>query len=204
MSLSLLRKWALVLLIVMAGVPLGATTVMQFNLAEMVDRAHSIYRGRVLSAEEGTVAVGGGQLPVVTYRIQVGELFRGDVTEVKGVSIAELRMLGKQQSVRSGGLQLVSVLPAMPELAVGRYYLVLATKPSAVGLSAPVGLGQGCFTIYQNGKDETAVNGANNSGLFRGMTSSEARTLAATAASSSGPIPYSELASQIRVLTAGK
>lgn len=68
MSLSLLRKWALVFLIVMAGAPLFASTVMQFNLAEMVDRAHSIYRGRVLSAQEGTIAVGGGQLSIVTYR----------------------------------------------------------------------------------------------------------------------------------------
>jgi hypothetical protein len=201
MSLSLSRAWALLLLMVMAGAPLGATTVMQFNLAEMVDRAHAIYRGRVLSAQEGTVAIGGGQLNVVTYRIQVDELFRGEVTEMKGVRIAELKMIGKQPNVRYGNLERVSAIPDMPQLTVGRYYLVLATQPSAVGLSSTVGLGQGCFTIYGNGKDETAVNGANNSGLFRGMSSSSARTLAAPSASA-GPIPYSELASLIRALAA--
>jgi hypothetical protein len=187
----------------MAGAPLGATTVMQFNLAELVDRAHAIYRGRVLSAQEGTVAIGGGQLNVVTYRIQVDELFRGDVTETKGVRIAELRMIGKQSKLRYGNLERVSVLPEMPQLTVGRYYLVLATQPSAVGLSSTVGLGQGCFTISGTGKDETAVNGANNSGLFRGMTPDGARSLAASSAASSGPISYSELATQIRALTAG-
>ncbi len=200
MSLSLLRKWALVFLIVMAGAPLFATTVMQFNLAEMVDRAHSIYRGRVLSAQEGTIAVGGGQLNIVTYRIQVDELFRGDVTEVKGVPTAEIRMLGKQPSVRRGDLMFSSPLPKMPVLTVGRYYLVFGTRPSAVGLSATVGLGQGCFTIYQNGKDETVANEVNNSGLFRGMAPAAARTLASEPASYSGPMPYAELAGQIRSL----
>ena len=197
MSLSLLRKWALVFLIVMAGAPLFATTVMQFNLAEMVDRAHSIYRGRVLSAQEGTIAVGGGQLATVTYRIQVDELFRGDVTEVKGIRIAEIRMLGKQPSVRRGDLQLVSALPTMPVMAVGRYYLLFTTRPGAVGLSTMVGLGQGCFTIYQNGKDETAANERNNEGLFRDMATAGAR---AAAPSASGPMPYGELAGQIRAL----
>jgi hypothetical protein len=197
MSLSPLRKWILVVLFVMAAAPLAATTVMQFNLAEMVERADLIYRGQVLSATEGTVAIGGGQLNVVTYRIEVDELFRGAVVETKGIRIAQLKMLGKQPSVRRGDLLFVSPLPAMPVLTAGRDYVVFATRPSAVGLSSTVGLGQGCFSIYQNGKDETAVNEINNSGLFRGMA---ARAASAAPASSEGPLPYTDLAAQIRTL----
>lgn len=115
-------------------------------------------------------------------------------------------MLGKQPSVRRGDLMFSSLLPKMPVLTVGRYYLVFATRPSAVGLSATVGLGQGCFTIYQNGKDETVANEVNNSGLFRDMApvGVGARTLAAepsASPSSGGPMPYSELAGQIRSVT---
>jgi len=177
---------------------LRADTVQQFNLAEMVQRADKIYRGTVLSAEESTVQAGGGQLPVVIYRLQVDELFRGDVPLVKGVRVVELRMLGKIKSVRQGNLQLNSVLPRLPKLNVGQTYLLLTTRPSAIGLSTTVGLGQGSFQILQRGKQETAVNEVNNVGLFRDMNT-QARSLSAQGSTpGSGPIAYSELAQQIR------
>ncbi|MGH9901416.1 MAG: hypothetical protein ACRD68_06335, partial [Pyrinomonadaceae bacterium] len=119
---------------------------------------------------------------------------------VKGVQIAEIRMLGKMKPVRRGGLELHAALPKMPQLAVGETYLVFATRPSAVGLSTTVGLGQGAFRVSGQGKNETAVNEVNNRGLFRDMNVGAARARAgiATAASSDGPIPYDELARQIR------
>jgi hypothetical protein len=175
-----------------------ADTVKQMNLAEMVQRADKIYRGTVLSAKEGTVQAGGGQLPIVTYRLQVEEVFRGDIPTIKGMKIAEIRMLGKVKAVRQGSLQLNPVLPKLPELAVGRTYLVLTTRPSSIGLSTTVGLGQGSFQIFQRGKEEKAVNEVNNSGLFRGMNTSARGFAAQSSATSSGPIAYSELARQIR------
>ena len=42
----------------------------------------------------------------------------------------------------------------MPQLAVGRTYLVFTTQPSEIGLSTTVGLGQGAFRINQVGKQE--------------------------------------------------
>lgn len=179
---------------------LVADTVKQLNLAEMVQRADKIYRGTVLSATEGTIKAGGGQLPVVTYRLQVEEVFRGNIPTIKGVQIAEIRMLGKMKTVRVGNLQSSSVLPRMPQLVVGQTYLVFTTRPSAIGLSTTVGLGQGSFQIYQRGKEETAINEVNNRGLFLDLNTTVARSSAATAnnARSSGPIPYQELARQIR------
>ena len=205
------RLAPVVVVALVATVPAVATTVMQMNLEEMVQRSAQIYRGTVLSATEGTVAAGGGQLPVVTYRLQVEESFRGDIPVVKGMRIAEIQMIGKSKPVRSGTLVRASVLPRMPELAVGRTYVVFTTQPSAIGLSAIVGLGQGAFRIDQAGKDETAVNEVNNSGLFRDMSAPAApaaRSLAAPSASfgatGTGPISYGELASQIRTALGGR
>lgn len=197
---------AIAALFLSASAGLEASTVMQLNLGEMVQRADLIYRGTVLSVQADTVEVGGGRLPVTVYKLRVDESFRGEFTEVKGMRIAELRTLGKLETVRSGDLQSSAVLPHMPVLAVGQAYLVLTTRPSAIGLSATVGLGQGCFKILQVGKDETAVNEANNSGLFRDMPEPAAplaaRSALAPAAAAKGSLAYSDLADRIRGLVA--
>lgn len=201
------RFWWLVLPIafwVLSGTAPQASTVMQLNLDEMVRRADRIYRGTVVSVRAGSVQAGGGQLPITVYRLRVDEAFRGDFPEEKGVRIAEIRTLGKLRSVTSGGLRSVVVLPQMPALETGQVYLVMTTRASAIGLSTAVGLGQGVFRIQQAGKDELAVNEANNSGLFRGMPAPAARGVARTAAaeSAAGPLSYTELASRIRGLVA--
>jgi hypothetical protein len=185
---------------------LNAATVMQMNLAELVQRADRIYRGTVVSATSGTVEVGGGQLPIVTYRLQVAEVIRGDVETMKGVRLTELKMIGKVATVRRGSLRSASPLPEMPQLTVGETYLVLTTRPSAIGLSTTVGLGQGLFRIAGLGKDEIAINQLNNSGLFRDMVPPSAAAPsalargAAPAAAASATLPYSELVHRIQAL----
>ena len=89
-------------LVTLAVTSLSASTVSQFNLAEMSRRAQKIYVGTVRSATEGTLAVGGGQLAVVTYQLTVDEDLLGETAMVKGERVAEIRMLGKQKSVQVG------------------------------------------------------------------------------------------------------
>lgn len=198
------RILTLTALVAFLAPPLGASTVMQLNLTELVNRADRIYRGKVLSATEGTIDVAGGQLPIVTYRIAVDELFRGDVAVVKGVRIAEIKMLGKPRAIRQGNLQFVSTLPDLPQLVIGEEYLLFATRPSAIGLSTTVGLGQGFFSIRRENKEMTAVNAVNNNGLFRDMVAAPAaaQALSATATPGTGPVAYDELARMIRGLLA--
>jgi hypothetical protein len=186
--------------------PVGASTVMQLNLAELVNRADRIFRGRVLSANGGTVDVAGGQLPVVTYRLEVDDVFRGDVTVVKGARIAEIRMLGKPRAVRQGNLRFVSALPEMPRLSIGEEYLLFATRPSAIGLSTTVGLGQGFFSIRRDNKEVAAVNAVNNNGLFRDLVSARAavQTMSVSATPAGGPIAYDVLSRLIRDLVAAR
>ena len=187
------------------GTSLHASTVMQLNLGEMVQRADRIYRGTVIGITSGTVDVGGGQLPTVTYRIRVDESFRGDFDIVKGIRIAELRTLGKLAPVQRGVMRSLPVLPTMPQLVVGQTYLVMTTRPSAIGLSTTVGLGQGCFRISLMGKEELASNEVNNHGLFRDMAppaAAPSQARVAAAAAPGGPLSYADLAGRIRGLVA--
>jgi hypothetical protein len=177
--------------------PLAAATVIQMNLAEMVDRADRIYRGTVLDVREGTVAVGGGELPTVTYRIRVDESFKGSYEEVKGVRIAELKMVGKLKSADAAPVRSFSVFSDLPKLDVGRDYLLLTTPRSAIGLSTMVGLGQGRFELQGKPGQEVAVNANKNLGLFRGMGGAG---FAASTNPPEGPVPYQDLAGLIRGL----
>jgi len=65
----------------------------------------------------------------------------------------------------------------------GQELLLMMTKPSAVGLSAPVGLEQGRFRIVRDSAgNRMAFNGHANAGLFTGMKAQvQARKLSAAA-----------------------
>jgi hypothetical protein len=195
-------RLCVVLLIAIALVavspPLSATNVLQMNLQEMVERSDRIFRGTVLDAKEGTLAAGGGELPIVTYRIRVEEALKGTFEEVKGVQIAEVKMLGKLKRTGStSAVQAVSAIPDLPRLVVGQEYLLLTTPRSAIGLSTTVGLGQGLFVISGKEGQEVAVNGNHNYGLFLDMPGSP---------DTGGPgepgraLPYEGLATIIRDL----
>ena len=185
-----------ILLIALAVcLPLSATTVLQMNLEQMVDRADKIFRGTVMDVREGTLQVGGGELPVVTYRIRVDESFRGTFQEVKGMQVAEIKMLGKLKPQAASPVRAGSIIPELPRLQVGQDYLLLTTAPSTVGLSTTIGLGQGRFELRGKPGQEVAVNDNKNLGLFRGMESAAA---AKSAAQSEGPVPYAALATIIR------
>jgi hypothetical protein len=170
----------------------GATTLLQMNLEQLTTRAGRIFRGTVLSVQRGSVELGGATLATITYRIRVEEAFKGEFPAVKDdLRVVEIRMLTEPKASHTGPVRRVPLLRDLPQLEVGRNYLLFATRPSAVGLSTTVGLGQGTFTIQGAGKDETAVNQFQNIDLFRNMT---------TAGASRGPISYADLANRIRAL----
>lgn len=171
-------------LVVLAAGHLGATTVLQMNLGELCDRADRIYRGTVVEVTEGTIEVGGGELPTVTYKVRVDEAFKGSFTETKGVSVVEVRMIGNAKATPDqGGHRKLTSIPGMPTPRAGDDYVFFTTAPSAIGLSTFVGLGQGCFDLFLAGKEEQALNEVNNSGLIAGHPG--------------GPILYSELVAAI-------
>ena len=158
--MSQARSRAVILVVALAvlcGPSVQASLVQKMDLAEVCTRADKIFRGTVLSATTGTVEAGGGTLPTVTYRIRVSEGYQGHFITKGDIQIAEVTMLGRIKAGNS------SPLADFPVLAVGGDYLLMTTPPSAIGLSAPVGLGQGCYTISGKGESQIATDGLGNS-----------------------------------------
>lgn len=168
-----------------------ATIMLQLNLEEMTGRADKIFRGTVISVEQGTVEAGGAQLPVVTYQFRIDELFKGVATQVKGdKAVMEIRMIGSlvhEKPDENGNLKF-SPFRDVPRLNAGGDYLLFTTAESSIGLSVTVGLGQGAFKVSPvDGADGEfqAVNEFNNAGL--GLNGA-------------GPVGYVELSTQINAL----
>jgi hypothetical protein len=175
-------------LALLVTVTADAANVRYMNLRDLVARADRIVRGTVVASDEGTVQAGGGTLPIVTYRIRVDEALKG---AGNGGETIEVRLLGRIKEVKAGALRRGPVFRDLPQFAVGSDYLFVLTRPSAIGLSTTVGLGQGLFQLQGRRGTELAVNEANNLGLFTGLTGAPA---------ASGPVSYAELAKQIRSL----
>lgn len=142
-----------------SSTPLFANAIVkQMDLVEVCSRAAMVFRGTVVDVAEGKVAAGGGELPTVTYRIRVTDVFKGDFTTKDGERYAEITMLGRLKSAPRDGLQHFSALPTLPNYEVGSDHVLMVTAPSAIGLSAPVGLAQGSYAISTLNKTEMAGN----------------------------------------------
>jgi hypothetical protein len=187
--------WMTAVMLAAVTAPASAAMILKMNLAELTDRADAIFRGEVLSVEPGKIAIGGGTLPTVTYRLRVDEAFKGNFEAKENASPeVEITMLGTLKATTASGNQtrLTSALPEVPKLRVGESYVLFTTAPGASGLRSPVGLGQGSFRIYAGAyKTELAVNELNNLGLFDGAAPTQ------RAARSDGPVTYTRLASAI-------
>lgn len=173
----------------LALAPASATTVLEMNLAQLVDGSQLIFRGTVVGVEEITISAGGGTLPALSYTVRVEEPFKGQFATTKDVQIAEFSVLGTMKKLNLGQ----PILPGFPVLREGAEYLLMVGAPGPIGLSAPMGLAQGAFTFSSDGKVELVTNGANNAGLFRNMGAGYP---------ANGPISYQELSSMIRDLVA--
>ena len=177
---------------------ISAGKVLQMNLSQLTNNAEKIFRGTVLDMRTGTVDVGGGTLPTVTYVVQVTDGLKGTFKTVKSMQVAEITMVGtiKQEQKRSGNFLHNSILPKMPRLQVGAEYLLFCTQASSAGLCTTVGLGQGSFRIVNKNKSVTPVNEVNNIGLFRDMPQRSTHR-------DPSSITYSDLASEIGTIIGG-
>ena len=164
-----------------------ASNVLHMTLRDLVARGDRIVRGTVVAADEGTLSAGGGNIPVVTYRIRVDEALKGGVATG---DVIEVRLLASMKQASSGTLRRAAILRDLPRFTVGRDYLFVLTRPSQIGLSTTVGLGQGLFELRGRPGQEQAVNEANNLGLLSGVPG----------ASASGPVSYASLVKEIRSL----
>ena len=186
-----------ILFLLLPLAPAQATSVLQMNLADMTGQAEKIFRGTLIDVRKAKVAVGGGEVPAVVYIFNVKEVFKGEVTTVKGRQVAEIKMVGTVKMQQAGR----KVLPGFPLLATGGEYLLMVAPAGPTGLTATMGLGQGAFRVFYQGKTEVAVNDFNNTGLFADTGRPSTRAAAhAEPAMEKGAIPYTDLAAQIHTL----
>jgi hypothetical protein len=159
----------------LAGSPAHAALLQPLNLDDLARKADRIFSGTVVSVDKGRVAMGGGTLPTITYRISVDRALAGVPKAAGGRQVVEIRMLGDLDEVRREGVVRLLQAPHRPDIAAGQRYLFFVTAPGPTGLSTTVGLGQGLFRITGAAGDEGVVNQYDNVGLFRGMTVKSAR-----------------------------
>lgn len=164
----------------------GATTLLKMDLGELVQRSDRIFRGTVIDVEQSSVTAGGGELPMVVYRLRVEEMLKGEADVVKGdEAYVEIRMAGSiKDETSQGDLQRFSMFRDVPRLTMGSDYLLLTTPESSIGLSTTVGLGQGAFSVFSRDKTDYAVNQFDNAGL--GIDG--------------GAVPYADLVAAIKGL----
>lgn len=169
------------------AIPASATTLLQMQLGDLVQRADTIFRGTVVDVEQSSIEVGGGELPMVVYRLRVDELVKGEADVVKGdEAYIEIRMVGSiKDSVAVGDSERFSIFRDVPRLTMGSDYVLFMTPESSVGLSVTVGLGQGAFSVYSQDKIDYAVNQYDNAGLGLG---------------DGGAVPYADLMAAVKGL----
>jgi hypothetical protein len=111
-----------------------------------------------------------------------------------------------------GARAVVARVPAMPTYEVGQELLLFLVGDSQLGLTSPVGLGQGAFRVEDDGSGgRVAVNAFGNAGLFRGLSAAAAaRALGAEGlgagesallAADKGPVPLDPLLGLVRRLS---
>lgn len=188
-------RWPLVAALLLLSAPpgrAGGTMLRQMSLKDLATRAEKVFRGQVVGIDSTTVRTGGIDLPVTVYRLKVEEEFKGTFDAPKGEPVIEVRMLSAGKSrTRVGDNEKLSVLSDLPRLEMGRDYVLFTTRPSAIGLSTTVGLGQGAFAIEAGTKEELTANAYGNVGLARGRT-------AAAGLPPGRSVPYAQLAQAIR------
>jgi hypothetical protein len=174
--------------LLIAAAPVQATSMLKMDLGDLTTRAGKIFRGKVISVEPGAIRAGGGELPAVTYRFAVEELYKGEPTQVKGdQAIIEIRMVGdlKKEAATPDGMVRFSLFRDVPRFDEGSEYVLFTTPESAIGLSTTVGLGQGAFKVFPVDGVEQVVNEFNNAGLDL---------------NGAGPVAYEMLRDRIRAL----
>jgi len=160
-----------------AAVVSGAS-LRQMDLEGLVQNADQIFRARVVSVTRGSVQAGGGTIPTLTYEVQIVDAFKSRTN-----GITRITMVTSPTEDPGTGVKRFPLFRDVPRLEPGRDYVLFVTRPSPLGLSTTVGLGQGCFDVLLQDSKEIAVNGFNNAGL--GF------------APPAGPVGYGELSAAI-------
>ena len=169
--------------------PAAAMTILPLDLPALTHQAARIFVGRVERIEAGRDANG---LPVTWTTFAVEQTVKGPA----GAHVT-LKQLGASLGTADAR---VLPHPGLPRYRPGESVVLFVHPESALGLTSPVGLGQGCFRI----RDDHGANVAENDVGNRNLASpgAAARTLAAPVApdATAAPLPLDTLLGRVRAL----
>lgn len=139
-----------------ALITVEASQVRSIDLEQMTERAARIFSGRCVATEVVFDAAVGSRVTVATFRVD---------RAVKGTPgrTVTIRMLGASTGDRMEG-----DAAGVPAFRVGEEVVLFLYGESALGLTAPVGLGQGRFEIVTDKQGrKLALNDLANKNLVR-------------------------------------
>jgi hypothetical protein len=142
----------------LASSALEASQVRSLDLGQMTHRAARIFAGRCVSSKVVFDPVAGAEVTVATFRVD---------RAVKGVSgrTVTVRMSGASSDPGSADAH-----SPVPIFSRGEEVVLFLYGESSLGLSAPVGLGQGRFEVITDKQGvKRAINAAGNENLTRGQ-----------------------------------
>ncbi len=153
---------ALAGLLLMPGVG-SALTVLQLNLEQLYGLSEKVFLGRCLSVRPETDAAG-RRIDEVTFEVE--EMLKGKLTS----RVTFRQLSSASEVVQEGPVTIVGMndlIANLPVYQVGEEVVVFLSAEGEIGLTAPVGLYQGKFSIVQAASGiKTVRNGLNNRGLF--------------------------------------
>ncbi len=177
-------------LAILSTASLWSTSLRVVNLPEIMEVSTRIFRGRCLSAK--TLQESPIGLPVVEYTFQITD-------GVKGVKTGETLVFRQVQTSARGQRG----LPGVPSYRKGDDLVLFLAGDSEVGLTSPVGLGQGTFTLKETPQGVMAVNEVRNKNLTIGLENSRAAQIGLSAGdigllARGGEIPLDSLMAVVR------
>ena len=117
MHIPSLRLWTSVAaLSVLCSVAADASNVRYMKLRDLVARGDRIVRGTVVASEEGTVQAGGGDIPIVTYRIRVERRSKAARAPARRIDV---KLLGRAKQSSVTTLRRATGVSRLAAFAVG-------------------------------------------------------------------------------------
>jgi hypothetical protein len=144
-------------------VPAQATRIQLVNLEKMVTKADRIFIGVCSTVEDSTLS--GTDMPVTSYTFSVTEPIKGEMDDT-----LTIRQLGVREPRVQGDKALVFRVPGMPVYQAGQEVVLFLISDSSLGLTSPVGLSQGAFTVDKRDGQKLLQNGIQNLGLFKDLS----------------------------------
>lgn len=190
MGLPVPRRFCLLLIsLAIAAAPAFGISVRTVNLPEMVELADRAFVGRCVATRSLDLGIG---LPVTEYTFLVTRGLLGVASDDR---VVFRQVTGSSRQGKG--------IAGFPGLKKGQEVLLFLYPDSRKGLTSPVGVQQGVFSVTEETGELQVVNSLNNSNLGSGFSVREAQQMGLSqeeleALQSPGPIPLRNMEASVQ------